>query len=107
MTTLGTNENPAYARVPSNEDALIILNLCDEFGWKVSVSISPQQPVEVSDIFRLLETRTCKDLYRDIGRNDSCPCGSEKKFKKCCADKPISSKIIRPIHRFPKSSPPG
>jgi uncharacterized protein YecA (UPF0149 family) len=21
---------------------------------------------------------------RDIGRNDPCPCGSGKKFKKCC-----------------------
>jgi Protein of unknown function (DUF1186)/SEC-C motif len=24
-----------------------------------------------------------------IGRNDNCPCGSEKKFKKCCLDKGI------------------
>ena len=22
--------------------------------------------------------------YRDVGRNDPCPCGSGKKFKKCC-----------------------
>jgi len=22
--------------------------------------------------------------YTDVGRNDSCPCGSGKKFKKCC-----------------------
>ena len=25
-----------------------------------------------------------------VGRNDPCPCGSGKKFKKCCADKPLS-----------------
>ncbi|MFC6049659.1 SEC-C metal-binding domain-containing protein, partial [Methylobacterium hispanicum] len=25
--------------------------------------------------------------YRDVGRNDPCPCGSGKKFKKCCLDK--------------------
>ncbi len=25
--------------------------------------------------------------YRDIGRNDPCPCGSGKKFKKCCLQK--------------------
>ena len=24
--------------------------------------------------------------YRDVGRNDPCPCGSGKKFKKCCLD---------------------
>jgi hypothetical protein len=22
--------------------------------------------------------------FRDIGRNDPCPCGSGKKYKKCC-----------------------
>jgi uncharacterized protein YecA (UPF0149 family) len=27
---------------------------------------------------------TFKKKYTDVGRNDSCPCGSGKKFKKCC-----------------------
>ncbi len=27
---------------------------------------------------------------RKIGRNDPCPCGSGKKYKKCCLDKPLS-----------------
>jgi hypothetical protein len=25
--------------------------------------------------------------FRDVGRNDPCPCGSGKKFKRCCLDK--------------------
>jgi uncharacterized protein YecA (UPF0149 family) len=25
-----------------------------------------------------------------IGRNEPCPCGSGKKFKKCCADLPAA-----------------
>jgi hypothetical protein len=25
-----------------------------------------------------------------IGRNDPCPCGSGKKYKKCCIDKPVN-----------------
>jgi SEC-C motif len=25
-----------------------------------------------------------RDPFRNIGRNDPCPCGSGKKFKKCC-----------------------
>lgn len=25
-----------------------------------------------------------KDEYKNIGRNDLCPCGSQKKYKKCC-----------------------
>lgn len=28
-----------------------------------------------------------RNRLRDIGRNDPCPCGSGKKFKKCCFDK--------------------
>jgi hypothetical protein len=27
------------------------------------------------------------NLHRNVGRNDPCPCGSGKKFKKCCLDK--------------------
>jgi uncharacterized protein len=29
-------------------------------------------------------------LSTKIGRNDPCPCGSGKKYKKCCADKPVT-----------------
>jgi uncharacterized protein len=25
-----------------------------------------------------------RNPWRDVGRNDPCPCGSGKKFKKCC-----------------------
>ena len=31
-----------------------------------------------------------------VGRNDLCPCGSGKKFKKCCADRQASGKT-RPV----------
>src|SRR5215210_5811615 len=27
------------------------------------------------------------DPFKDVGRNDPCPCGSGKKFKKCCLDR--------------------
>jgi uncharacterized protein YecA (UPF0149 family) len=25
-----------------------------------------------------------RNCYRDVGRNDPCPCGSGRKYKKCC-----------------------
>src|SRR5205823_5260501 len=31
---------------------------------------------------------TIRNPLRNIGRNDPCPCGSGKKFKKCCIDRP-------------------
>ncbi len=37
----------------------------------------------------LKNTEKVKPLKADkaVGRNDPCPCGSGKKFKKCCANK--------------------
>ncbi len=34
------------------------------------------------------------EVYKDTGRNDPCPCGSGKKFKKCC----IRKKVIKLKH---------
>ena len=31
-----------------------------------------------------------KNPFRDVGRNDPCPCGSGRKFKKCCLGKPAA-----------------
>ncbi len=31
-----------------------------------------------------ITTKPFKNIYRSVGRNDDCPCGSGKKFKKCC-----------------------
>lgn len=33
---------------------------------------------------RMGNTDTISNQYRNVGRNDPCPCGSGKKFKKCC-----------------------
>jgi uncharacterized protein YecA (UPF0149 family) len=30
------------------------------------------------------ETSTVKRDTKKVGRNDPCPCGSRKKYKKCC-----------------------
>lgn len=32
-------------------------------------------------------------MIRDTGRNDPCPCGSGKKFKKCCLGRPIGATV--------------
>ncbi|WP_316897150.1 type I methionyl aminopeptidase [Pseudodesulfovibrio indicus] len=35
-------------------------------------------------------------MNTDIGRNDPCPCGSGKKFKKCCMGKPEGARMLLP-----------
>ena len=39
-------------------------------------------------------------MSKDIGRNDPCPCGSGKKFKKCCIDKPLNLFSQHPPERI-------
>lgn len=38
---------------------------------------------------------------KKTGRNDPCPCGSGKKYKKCCLGKPNPRPISRDFRRFP------
>lgn len=42
-----------------------------------------REPAWTDDDFGAQET-TSFNPYRDVGRNDLCPCGSGKKYKKCC-----------------------
>jgi SWIM/SEC-C metal-binding protein len=72
--------------MPKGEE---IVALCEKHHWKVIVGIEADQPEDLSDIDLLLRALAGEpSAHRPapgIGRNDPCPCGSGKKFKKCCA----------------------
>ncbi|EMS73511.1 DUF4238 domain-containing protein [Ruminiclostridium cellobioparum] len=54
----------------------------DKKAWKLITEIAPYE----------------WDRYKNIGRNDSCPCKSSKKYKNCCSDALcIAMKIIAPF----------
>ena len=43
-----------------------------------------------------VENEDKKDIdYSNVGRNDLCPCGSGKKFKKCCLDRVMAQKLVQ------------
>jgi hypothetical protein len=44
-------------------------------------------PEELANIARRMKTKTLIRKYKKIGRNDPCPCGSGKSYKKCCMGK--------------------
>ncbi|MFL5251921.1 MAG: DUF1186 domain-containing protein [Rhodopila sp.] len=53
-------------------------------------SFSPKDEIVVPRLpalSTLVGQGTVHNPYRGVGRNDPCPCGSGKKFKKCCLDK--------------------
>ena len=93
MAKLGTHRHPAVLRVQTLEKAEEIMSLCDSRGWKAIVGVEPQEPEDLTDLRRLLgsnsdylggQQATVASRVPAVGRNDPCPCGSGRKFKRCC-----------------------
>jgi SWIM/SEC-C metal-binding protein len=84
MAKLGTKKHPAVVRVATQERAEEILSICDAHGWQVIAGIEPGEPEDITDMERLLNPPEPYRAKETTGRNDPCPCGSGKKFKKCC-----------------------
>ena len=43
-----------------------------------------QGPIKIESDGKVYYKGRCVDNLEKVGRNDMCPCGSGKKFKKCC-----------------------
>jgi uncharacterized protein YecA (UPF0149 family) len=64
-----------------------ILAVCNERGWIVITGIEPDEPEDVSDFERLLHPVEPVRTGAEISRNALCPCGSGKRYKRCCGRK--------------------
>ena len=90
MARIGTKQRPAVVRVQTQDRAAEILALCNENDIQVLVGVEPDKTEDISDVERILAPPTPALAGPKVGRNDPCPCGSGKKFKKCCADLPAA-----------------
>ena len=64
-------------------------NVIDELsGWACFQPKQARDPSEEDWRPPSWPATPAKNLFRDVGRNDPCPCGSGKKFKRCCLGKP-------------------
>ena len=86
MAKIGTKKNPAVVRVRTEERAREVLDYCTERGIQVLVGLEPDKDEDLTDIERALSQPAPVMAAPKVGRNDPCPCGSGKKFKKCCAE---------------------
>ncbi len=74
---------------------------CD--GWPFGQLLSRSRAaVYCAPSFTLIVEGTMK-----TGRNDPCPCGSGKKYKKCCLSKDQAARPTQPIAFFPAGSVAG
>lgn len=83
MAKLGSERKPVIVRVQTEERARYAAQLCTEQGWHYIIGLEPDQPEDMTDLERALNHPMPLHVEK-IGRNDSCPCGSGKKYKKCC-----------------------
>ena len=84
MTQLGTCKKPAIVRVRTQARAEDILSICNRYGWQVIAGIEPDRDEDVSDVERLLHPPEPAKAAASTGPNEPCPCGSGRKYKKCC-----------------------
>jgi uncharacterized protein len=75
-------EHPGEPRLPDDRDSTLFGDTVDE--------LYTEQYREDQERWRRqaeADSRRSQHLqnpFKDVGRNDPCPCGSGKKFKKCC-----------------------
>jgi SWIM/SEC-C metal-binding protein len=81
---LGTQKKPAVVSVQTEERVNEIKSIFEENGWKYTIGIEPDEPENITDLEILLNPPKSTKVEKKIGRNEPCPCGSGKKYKKCC-----------------------
>ncbi|MBN2125981.1 MAG: SEC-C domain-containing protein [Deltaproteobacteria bacterium] len=81
---LGTEKRPAVVSVQTEERVKEVSSIFEEKGWRFIITLEPDKPEDLADLEILLNPVKPKTAEKKVGRNDPCPCGSGKKYKKCC-----------------------
>ena len=81
---LGTKNNPAAVNVQTEERAKELESVFEEKGWEYKIELEPDKPEDITDLEILLNPIKTEIADKKVGRNEPCPCGSGKKYKKCC-----------------------
>lgn len=83
-TKLGTEKNPAVVNVQTEERVKELESVFEENGWEYTIELEPDKPENITDLEILLNPVERRIAEKKVGRNEPCPCGSGKKYKKCC-----------------------
>jgi SWIM/SEC-C metal-binding protein len=81
---IGTEKNPAVVTVQTEERLNEVAAIFEAHGWKYTIGLEPDKPEDIVDLERLLNPPKPKTAEKKVGRNEPCPCGSGKKYKRCC-----------------------
>ena len=81
---LGTEKLPAVVSVQTEERLKEVTSIFEEHEWAFSIDLEPDKPEDINDLEILLNPTRQTKVDAKPGRNEPCPCGSGKKYKKCC-----------------------
>lgn len=81
---LGTEKNPAVVRVQTEKRLKEVAAIFEKNGWEYTIGLESEKPEDITDLEILLNPTKPKIAEKKVGRNEPCPCGSGKKYKKCC-----------------------
>ncbi|MCF6194254.1 MAG: SEC-C domain-containing protein [Kangiellaceae bacterium] len=82
---LGSKKSPAQISVHTAARKTEVEAIISKNKWFASITVDSDLPENVKDLEFLQERQVVSVSKSTTGRNEPCPCGSGKKFKKCCA----------------------
>lgn len=81
---LGTEKHPAIVHVKTKKRLQEVVSIFEDHGWNYKITLEPDKPEDINDLETLLNPQKTVVVEKKVGRNEPCPCGSGKKYKKCC-----------------------
>ena len=81
---LGTEKNPAAVSVQTEKRRKELESIFKKNGWEFTIELQPDKPEDIADLEILQNPQKTIIAEKTPGRNEPCPCGSGKKYKKCC-----------------------
>jgi len=81
---IGTPKAPANISVTDQARKEEVESILLENKWVGVVSLDPDKEEDIRDL-EVLQSKTPRAVStKQAKRNDPCPCGSKKKYKRCC-----------------------
>jgi SWIM/SEC-C metal-binding protein len=84
VVRLGTEKAPAKISVQTEARKEELEAIFAENKWFCEITVDADKSENISDLEMLQSKVETAVSTKKANRNDPCPCGSEKKYKKCC-----------------------
>ncbi|RTR38371.1 zinc chelation protein SecC [Shewanella canadensis] len=80
----GTSDNPLTLVVQSVERQAEVEAILSQHNLLANIEVNAEAEENISELDGLLNKPQTTRFDKKPNRNDLCPCGSGKKYKKCC-----------------------